>query len=91
MNFYTVSRRQSDHGPRWRLNDEGGKCVALVETQDGADALASQLNELKRLRVLLAVSAKSLSISQACAILGYGIRPEDITRMTGQCLAKGFK
>ena len=89
MNRYSYHRRQSDQGPRWRIEDPQGKVVALCENEEKAALLTEQLSELRELRVLLAVASNTLAPVQASAILR--CEEKDLKRRIDTCLVKGWK
>lgn len=91
MNSYTCKQRKNiGHGAApWTVNDPDGERVALAETKEQGNNLARDLTELRSLRVLVAVAAKQLAVTQACAMLN--CTPEQLQARINTCLTRGFK
>lgn len=89
---YSYERRaesRTSEDFRWVVKDPDGEQLAVCRTESRARSICADLNELKRLRVVLAWHSKSLTEAQACAALG--CKPADLTLWLRTCLQNALK
>lgn len=85
MKRYSVDNARNA-AEKWVLRRPNGLRVAYADTRAEALELASDLNELLRLRVLLAWQCGHLAESQACALLL--ATPENLVHWRDTCLSR---
>lgn len=83
---YTVDEKKNRTTGKWIIRRPDDLRLAYADTRDEAQAIARDLNELQRLRVILAWQCGQLAESQACAILG--AKAEDLARWRDTCLGR---